>query len=292
MIIFIRKAIQDILENRFLNIITIFTMALSILIVSTLTLFFVNADDVMNFWKKGLKIMVYLKPDVPKVEVSGIKKKIQAIQGVQEIRFISKADALKQLKEQMKHQASLFENLSKNPLPDAFEIRIISSSQDWNEVERLSNRIKSIPQVDEVEYGQLWLDRFANIYNLFRLTSYAMGGLFFTASVFIAANTSRLVLYSRREEIEIMQLAGATDSFIKAPIYTEGFIQGALGGIIGLGALFIIFLLIASKFKQGIISGFFYIRFIPPGLSFGIIFYSMLMGWLGCHLSLKQFLKR
>jgi len=77
MIIFIRKAIQDILENRFLNIITIFTMALSILIVSTLTLFFVNADDVMNFWKKGLKIMVYLKPDVPKVEVSGIKKKFK-----------------------------------------------------------------------------------------------------------------------------------------------------------------------------------------------------------------------
>ncbi len=92
---------------------------------------------------------------------------------------------------------------------------MIPSSQSWKKVENLSGKIKSLPYVDDVEYGKKWLGRFTNIVSLFRLTGYGVGGLFFMAAVFIVANTIRLVLYSRREEIEIMRLIGASDSFIK-----------------------------------------------------------------------------
>ena len=286
-----KRAIQDIRDHKFLNAVTIITIAISILIVSAFALFFVNANEIINSWKKGIKIMAYLKPDTPETKIPELKQKIQHMEGIRNVRFISKNEAFQELKKQMKRQSSLFENLRENPLPDAFEIRLKASFQNQEKVEMLATRLESFPRVDEVEYGQRWLGQFTNFFNLFRLTGYAMGGLFFMATLLIVANTIRLVLYSRKDEVEIMRLVGATDSFIKAPFYIQGLIQGAFGGIIGLTLLFITFLLISSSMEQGISPGLFAIRFLSPGAFCGIILSSTFVGWIGCYLSLKQFLK-
>ncbi|MCP4370237.1 MAG: ABC transporter permease [Deltaproteobacteria bacterium] len=289
--LFYKRAIQDIRKNRFLNAVTIVTIALSILIVSVFALFFINTNDLINHWKKGIRIMVYLKANTLEARVPDIKKKFEEMYGVAEAVFISKEDALKRLKSQIKRQISLLEDLKENPLPDAFEVRMIPSSQSWEKVEALSKKIKSLSYVDDVEYGKKWLGRFTNIVSLFRLTGYGVGGLFFMAAVFIVANTIRLVLYSRREEIEIMRLIGASDSFIKTPFYIQGLIQGTLGGIIGLAILFVSFIIIASNIEQGFLPGSFQVRFLPPVAFLSIVLSSMFVGWLGCYLSLKQFLR-
>ena len=151
----------------------------------------------------------------------------------------------------MKRQSSLFENLKENPLPDAFEIRMIAATQSWDRLEKIALQIENLPHVDEVEYGRRWIGRFTHVINLFTLAGYALGALFFMAAVFFVANTIRLVLYSRRHEIEIMRLVGAEDQFIKAPFYIEGIIQGALGGTIGLVALFVAFLFISASSGSG-----------------------------------------
>jgi len=291
MIFYYKRALQDIIDHKFLNAITIVTIAISILIVSAFSLFFVNANEIINSWKKGIRIMAYLKPGVPEVKIPELKQKIKRINGIQDVRFIPKSKALQLLKKQMKRQSSLFENLKENPLPDAFEIRLIASSQNQDEVEIIATRLESFPQVDEVEYGKKWLGRFTNFFNLFRLIGYAMGGLFFMGAVLIVANTIRLMLYSRREEVEIMRLVGATDRFIKAPFYIQGLIQGAFGGIIGITILFITFMFISSSVDQGFSPGLFTIKFLSPGAFFGIILYSMFVGWIGCYISLKQFFK-
>jgi len=289
--LFYKRAIKDIRENGFLNAVTIITIALSILIVSVFALFFINTNDLINHWKKGIRIIVYLKTNTSEARIPDIKKKFEEMYGVSEAVFISKEEALERLKRQIKSQISLLEDLKENPLPDAFEVRMIPSSQSWEKIETLSDKIGSLPYVDDVEYGQKWLGRFTNIVNLFRLTGYGVGGLFFMAAIFIVANTIRLVLYSRREEIEIMRLIGAADSFIKIPFYIQGLIQGVLGGIIGLGILFVTFMIIASNVQQGFLPGSFQIRFLPPAAFLSIVISSMLVGWLGCYLSLKQFLK-
>ncbi|MBW1841600.1 MAG: ABC transporter permease [Deltaproteobacteria bacterium] len=289
MIRYYKRAIQDILDNFFLNAVTIITIALSILIVSAFALFFVNASEIMNSWKEGLRIMVYLNPDLPESAVADLKNKIQGMYGIQRVNFISKTEAMALLKEKMKRQSSLLSNLEQNPLPDAFEVRMIAASQNREKIETLATRLEALSQVDEVEYGQSWLGRFTNIFNLFRLAGYALGGLFFMASVFIVANTTRLVLYSRREEVEIMRLVGAEESFIKAPFYIQGIIQGALGAAIGLAVLFILFLFVSSNMAQDFSYGLINIRFFSPGIFSIILLCSMVVGWLGAFLSLKQF---
>jgi len=287
---YFRRAVDDIFKNRFLNLVTIITISLSILIVSSFILFFINTEAVINSWKKGLRIMVYLQPQVSVTRLEELKHIIGSIDGVDRLQFIPKQEALRRLKAQMKHQASLFESLEENPLPDSIEIRMTPVAESWQKIESVSARIESLPGIEEVEYGQRWFSRFAYIASLFRLAGYGMGGLFFMAIVFIVANTIRLVIYSRREEVEIMRLVGATDNFIKIPFYLEGLIQGALGALMGLAVLFAFFVFVVSNMDQGFFPDLFHLQFLSPPLVAGIIFSSMLVSWLGCYISLKQFL--
>lgn len=290
--LFFKRALDDIFKNRFLNLVTIITISLSILIASAFILFFVNTSDIINSWKKGLRIMAYLKPGIDNDGLKDLKLAIQALDDVDHIQFISKQEALSRLKAQMAHQTSLFENLTQNPLPDSIEIRMTAATESWQNIDSLAAQIEALPQIDEVEYGQRWVGRFAQIISLFRLAGYAMGALFFMATIFIVANTIRLVIYSRRDEVEIMRLVGATDNFIKIPFYFEGLIQGTLGALIGLVMLYIAFIFISSNVEKGFFPGLFRFHFLSPTLLLAIVLVSMLVGWLGCFISLKQFLKQ
>ena len=185
--LFFKRALDDIFKNRFLNLVTIITISLSILIASAFILFFTNTSDIINSWKKGLRIMAYLKPGINSDGLKNLKQAIQALDDVDNLKFISKQEALVRLKAQMDHQSSLFENLTHNPLPDSVEIRMKASTESWQHIDSLASQIEAQPQVDEVEYGQRWVGRFAHILSLFRLAGYAMGTLFFMATIFIVA---------------------------------------------------------------------------------------------------------
>lgn len=289
---YMTRAMKDIVENGYLNAVAVIIITLSVLIVNTFGLFVLNAGDVINSWKKGIRIMAYLKPGISSEKLLAVEVKIRGYKGVAGIDFISRESAFAFLKDKMKGQSSLLENLEENPLPDSFEISLAHELRDIREIEALAAQIDSDPYVVDVEYGQAWLKQFAYVFELFRLAAFGIGGLFFMASVFIAGNTIRLVLYSRREEIEIMRFIGASDSFIKRPFYLEGAMLGGLGGVVGLAGSYVGYLTVSSNMAQGFSSAFFHIRFFPLPISMGILGCSVLVGWLGCFLSLKQFLKQ
>jgi cell division transport system permease protein len=289
--LYFKKALQDILRNRFLNIVTIITIAISILIVSAFALFIINAHDIMTAWKKGIHVMAYLKPDTDMNDIKELQNRLGEITGVKNVLFISKHEALERLKSQLKNQSSLIKDLKENPLPDAFEIILNPSFQKWEKIKTLAAQVESMKIVDEVEYGRQWLSRFIQIFNLFKITGYSLIGLFFFGAIFIVANTIRLVIYSRRDEVEIMRLVGACDRFIKTPFYIEGIIQGALGGVLGVFVLSTLYMILSSNVSRGISKDLFTIRFLPVGVFSLILLSSMLVGWIGCYISLKQYLK-
>ncbi len=288
--LFIKKALQDISDNRFLNVVTVVTIGLAILIISSFSLFFFNTNALLNSWKQGIRVLVYLKSDATDANRLDLRYQLQQLKEIQELTFISKDTALERLKNQMQNQSALLENLNKNPLPDAFEIRIVDASRELNQVAALAKKIQTFPQVAEVEYGQHFIARFSHIINIFKFVGYALGGLFFVATLFIIANTIRLVLYSRREEIEIMRLVGATDRFITGPFYIEGLILSALGATLGLIALFIAYQLILAKFQSSLSLASLEVQFLTIVQIILFIGITMLVGLVGCFLSLKQFL--
>ncbi len=288
---FIKKALKDIRSNRFLNLITIITISLSILVVSVFLLFFENASRVIESWNQGGRAMIYLEKDFSLDMLPDLKARINAIGNIDEMIYISKSQALEKLKKDMSSRTAFLNSLNKNPLPDALEIRM-TSYDTFEDVQQFANKIKAIEIVDDVEYGQGWLGKFLKIFNLFKVTGYAMCSLFFLIALFITANTVRLAFYSRKLEVEIMRLVGATETFIKAPFYIEGLLQGFLGGFLGLFVLLITFLTISSGITQSLASYvYFDIRFLSIKMITIIIFGSTFLGWFGCYLSLKQILK-
>jgi len=290
MILFIKRAFRDIVQNPFLNAVTVITIAFSSLIISSFTLFSVNAQGVMNSWEQGVYMMVYLKPVLAEADIISAQNSIKAIEGVNSVRFIAKETALEQMKKQLIHQASLFEGLTENPLPDAFEIHISDALQSDHQMETIATLIESFDPIEKVEYGRKWIGQIIHVFHLARLVGYAMGSLFFLAAAFIVANTIRLVLYSKATEIEIMRLVGATDRFIKTPFYIQALIHGAVGAGLGVGALFTVYGYITGHIDSGLSVGLFQIVFLPFNHIIAILLGSMSAGWLGCYLSLKQFL--
>jgi len=284
------RALEDIIANRFVNGATVVAISLAVLIVSTVVLFFVNTENLLNAWRQGAHVMAYLQTEIGD-DVQALKQTIEAMDGVQEARFIPRDDALQDLKAQMPNQASLFENLDENPLPDAFEIRLKPIASSWENIEVVATRIAALHQIDQVEYGRKWVATVQSLVRLLRTTGILLVGLFCLAAVAIVANTTRLAIHSRREEVEIMRLVGATEGFIMAPFYIEGIIQGLCGAAVGLGILYGIFSAVVSRLPQSAWAGIIHVRFLPPDHVAVIVLSSMLTGWLGCYLSFKHVLR-
>jgi cell division transport system permease protein len=290
MVFFIKRAIRDMMQNKVLHAATMITTALSILMVSLFGLFFLNISEVMNAWKDGVRIFAYIEADLEASAIADLKHQIESIYGVKTVSYYSKEEVLESLKSRMKRQASLFENLKKNPLPNTLEIRMIPATQSWEKIETIAKTVEEISHVNEVEYGQKWLEKFIHIFNLISISGMTMSVIFFIVTVFIIANTIRLALYSRKEEIEIMRLVGASDDFIKIPFYMLGMLQGGIGGITGLLLLYIPYVFVVDNLEKNLSAYAMNIHFFPAWAFFAIFLGSMIVGLIGCHLSLKQYL--
>ncbi|WP_373497846.1 cell division protein FtsX [Desulfococcus sp.] len=291
MIYFAKKVIKDMKGNFFLNAVTLMAIVFSVLIFSAFSLFFVNAGALVNRWIEDARIMVYLQPDVSAAKISRLGERMAAVPDVRGVEFIPRDKALERFRAQLGKQASLLDGITDNPLPDAFEVLMGVRSWRWDHIETIALRIGALDGVAEVEYGQAWLGRIVNILNLFRLTIFGMGGLFFMAVIFFVANTIRLVLYSRREEIDIMRLVGASENFIRYPLYVQSLLLGAIGGVLGIGVLFELYRLLTANMSATMASAFFEMRFLPVEIILTILSGSMFVGWLGCYISLRKFLR-
>jgi cell division transport system permease protein len=286
-----KRAFTDIENNKFLHFVCVVTIALSVFIVSAFSLFFNNATDFLDAWRKGVRITAYLNDNVSEPQRVELMEKVMGFSGVSAVKFISKDAAYSDLKEKIGQQSSLLDGLDQNPLPDSFEITLADSYRQREDIEKLAKKIGDLLHVKDVEYAQKWLYRFNGIYNLFKVTGMVLVSIFFIATLLIIANTIRLVMYSRREEIEIIRIIGADEAFIKYPLFFEAVAQGFLGGVAGILLLYLSFMLTVPNFAPDTVFAFFEIRFISVQFSLTIVFGSMMIGWVGCYFSIRKFLK-
>jgi cell division transport system permease protein len=287
----LKKVLTDMGAHRFLNLITIATISLSILVVALFLLVFENAGRVMETWDPGGRAMVYLVPEFSEAMLPDLTAEIDRLGDVTEITFIPKSQALARLKKEMALDAQFFDTLKENPLPHALDVRM-NTRGDFERVAEVAQKIQALDMVESVEYGQGWLARFLEFLRLFRLTGYILCLLFSLIAFFITAITVRLVFHTRQSEIEIMRLVGATNGFIKIPFYVTGMVQGFAGGVLGLLILFTAYLTVSSGISRSLGSYVYLdLRFLSAGLTGLILGASTFLGWFGCYLSLKQILK-
>ncbi len=286
-----RRGFVDFLNYKYLHGICVITIALSVFVISAFGLFLLNAGDMMASWKKGIRIIAYLAPATGVTERQELMVAVSGYRGVGGMEYVSSHDAFEWLKAEIGQQSALLEGLTENPLPDALEISLSDDIEGADAISALATRIGEHQAVGDVEYAQQWVERFSGAYNLFRMTSLVLIGLIFTAIMMIVANTIRLILYSRIDEIKITRIIGADDAFIKYPLYFEGMILGLTGGATGMLLLYGAYGITVPQLSSAGLLVYFHVRFLPWTMVLLLLFSSVLVGWIGCYFSIRRFLK-
>lgn len=286
-----RRAAADFVRHRFLHGTCFLTVSLAVFIVSAFGLFLVNAGELMDAWQQGVRITAYLKSDISGQAAQALAEELAQKPEVASVSHVSGEDGLEWLKEQIGGQTDLLADLSENPLPDALEIRPQHGLTGADAFDAIAKAVAARAEVADVEYGRNWLQRFYGVYNLFRMTAAVMAALVIVAIMFIGANTFRLILYSRQEEIEITRIIGADEAFVKYPLYLESMLLGLCGAVAGLALLYAGFLAVMPQVSPGGLLPVFQIRFLSPGWIFMILMASMFVGWVGCWFTVRRFLR-
>ncbi|MCX7796383.1 MAG: ABC transporter permease [bacterium] len=235
-----------------------------------------------------LEIILYLKDNLRVEDREILKNRISAMEGVKEVRYVSKDEAWKRFKESFKGNKFVLEIMGKNPLPDSFEIKVESPEY----VEILANSITSLPGVRDIDVPLEIARRINNLIGWIEFGGIVVVGVFIVVSLFVISNVIRLSFVSRIKELEIMQLVGATVFFIKGPFIFEGILCGFLGGILGV-IVFNILVFILKKYVLStfpLFSGFTSCDVI--NLSLSLILFGMVVGGIGSVIFLERHLKR
>ncbi|NWF92499.1 MAG: hypothetical protein HXY46_06250 [Syntrophaceae bacterium] len=289
----VRRAFQNIRNNLFPNLTTIGIIGISILIFSTLALISLNASAFLKIWEEKIEVIAYLRKGTPLKEVEGLLEMARQIEGVEGVKYVSPFDAMAFLESKLGDQKNLLHGIWPTVLPPSFEIQLKREYRNSIRIREVVFRLKQFPQFEEIQYGQEWVETFSALAHILWLTQWILGGLFVVGIVFITSNIFRLGLAARHEEVEIMQLVGASPAFIRIPFYLEGLLQGLLGG--GL-AIFLLYLLHKVFFLHIPLSiqawlARIPVQFLTPTMTLWILIGGMGLGFFGSLVASMRFLR-
>jgi cell division transport system permease protein len=288
---FFRQAVQNLNQNRWMNGITFGTISISFLILGIFLLIFLNARFLMADWATRIQITAYLAGAEAPEAASRAEAKVRALEEVRDVTFRSKDAALKSLQERLQGRG-LLDGLTRNPLPASLEIRLKSEFQNSAGVRSLTAKLRKMPEIEDLQAGAEWVDRFSAFMAVLNGLGLGLGGLFFLGTIFVIANTIRLNIFARREEIEVMRSVGATGLFIRAPFYIEGILQGFLGACLAMALLFGLFQLFLTKIYEPLRALLnFPLQFLSPEMLAGMIAGGVLLGLLGTQVSIGRYLR-
>lgn len=289
---FIGRALTNIRQNVFVNVVTVGTITLALLIVSLFLLLFVNLENAADNWSEKVQVTVYFDKDLSLQEQSDLKNRIQAIPTTSKVNWVGRDEALKRFKGRLKGQETLLEGIRPEVLPTSFEISLKKASRSSEDVAAYVDKLKNIPGIGEIQYGEEWVRRFNTFLTFMRIVGGLIGGFLVLAVIFIVSNTIRLTIYARRDELEVMSLVGATRLFIKMPYLLEGLFQGVAGGVLALLLLLAVHLLFlhnAGNFLtfNPATAG---LSFLPPEYIAGLLGAGALLGFIGSLAALRRFI--
>jgi len=206
---------------------------------------------------------------------------IGAFPEVSRVEYVSPDSALARARSELGEFKDVFESAF---LPASIDVRMREGHRDPTAVRAVASRIKSFEFVDDVRYGEDWVDKLYRIRNIATAAGVILGLAFAAVAIIIIGATIRMAVMARAREISIMRLVGATDGFIRRPFLIEGFLKGILGGGLALLLTWIASVVISRNFVQT--------EFFSRGLASLGILGGALIGLLGSSLSVGRHLRK
>jgi len=286
------EAARSLWRGRQSGVLSMATIALALFVLGGFLLATTNLERLGAEWSADAELSVYLKDEIAPAEFRAVQDLLAPGGAIASYEYVSKAGALARFRQTFADLAGAVDSLGDNPLPASFEVRLRTAvpgkdatddSSGRAELDALVSRLRAAPGVTDVRYDRQWLARVMSAIGIIRAVGFVLGSVLTMAAALAVANVVRLALYARRDELDIMQLVGAPNAFIRGPFVMEGVLQGGVGAVFALVGLGAAFLLLRGRYLDPLASAvnLTSIRFLPAGTCLMVLAGGMAVGCLG-----------
>jgi cell division transport system permease protein len=230
---FLKEALESLRRNWVMTVASVLTVFISMAIFGLVVVARYNLDRGTASLKNRVMIEIFIKNDATPAQQDALETKIKGMSEVKSYEYVSKDQALAEFKKRLGPDADqILANLPTNPLPASFRVQV----KDANQVDTVAARFFNDPNVDNdpgttngVKYAKQTVRKMLGTIRIVETGAWVTTVLIAAAAVLLVSTTVRLSIFARRRELEIMQLVGATNWFIRWPFVLEGFITGFVG---------------------------------------------------------------
>jgi len=283
----LREGLDGFRRAKLASFIALITMSFALILIGVLAIAAINFAGFVEAMRSRIEFEVFIDNGLDKTSIDELRAQLQNTRGVAEAQFISQAEAAEIFRREFarssKDGASFLDALDANPLPASFRITLQKPFQNSASAQRIAEAVEKLHGVDEVVYRRdlaLALDRYVN----WALLIGSVLGLGFGIGAFLLViNDVRLVIHAKRKLFEIMQLVGATRAFVRRPLLMQGFLQGAAGGLIASGFLYLIHRFLFFELGAALR--------LPRLLLAGLIVVGILLGITASYLGARKYIQ-
>ena len=286
----IRDALKSVVRNFSLSFASIMCTTITLILVAVAVVAAANVNNATKLIEDELTIVTYLKKDVTEEQIDNIKSEISSYKNVEEVTFKSKDEWKLEMSEYDDSFKTVLDYLDENPLMDSFVLKV----NDVKKLSETSEYIKAINGVDTVKYGEGMVEQVISVFDIVQKIVVVVVIALVVVTSFLISNTIKLTIFSRRNEIEIMRLVGASNITIKLPFLFEGFIIGLIGSIIPVCITIYGYVILYSRMHGKLLSNM--IMLIKPypfvfWVSLIVVAIGALVGMYGSIKAVRKYLK-
>ncbi len=240
-----------------------------------------------------MQIIFFLEKDMTEAQRVSVENRLEESSLVNNVRYISKEQALERFQQNFPDLRGIIENIEINPFPASFETNLAEENLSPETIMRFIQAMREMDGIEDVQFNRDWVERMQSLSRLARAIGLFLGGILALASFFIISNVIRLNVFTRKEEIEILRMVGATNLFIRVPFLLEGIILGAMGALVSLVLLFLLvkFFPLYLGASLGALEEIINFRYLSLTQISILIAGGVMIGFLGSLSSLARFLK-
>jgi len=283
---FVGRAVEAMARQPRVALVAIVTIFVAAFIIGLFAAVLRGGERLLATWAGEVHISVYLDPAA---DLDAARAAAQAAAPGRTVEAVSAPEALQRFRASLGAQGALLDGLRPDLLPPSVEVRAPGIA--LAEASALAARLQRVPGAREVDYGNAWLERLERLLQRLRWAGIALFAALALGATVLVGNTLRLGVFARRDEIDIMQLVGATDLFVETPFLLEGLLQGLAGGLLAAGALLALAALALPKLAAaGLALG--RPEVLPPSLIAAVVGGGSALGLLASALAVGRELRR
>jgi cell division transport system permease protein len=225
---FFSETVTNLRRNLLMTVAAISTVAISLLLLGGVQILGMTVNKMTNDWEAKVEVSAFFLKDATDNEIEQLGSELSQMDEVKDVAFVSQDQAYEEFR---RDWPDLVGPLPRDALPASYRIKL----HDADDAEEVAARIVGAPGIEDVDFGGTVIKKLLQVNSLLRTITLVMSVILMVAAAALIANTIRLAIYARREEIGIMKLVGATNWFIRIPFMMEGLFAALVGAIVSIG---------------------------------------------------------